>query len=149
MASAQNEPMDYTIRQATAVDIELLDLIYTENMKGYVEKNYPWKPQLFRESFSCHDYQVIEINNRIIGFMKVVWSETEIYLAEIQIAKNYQNQGIGTSLIQLIIEKARENNQKLWLKVLKGNPAKQLYQRLGFTKLEESLTHEIMVKIPY
>ena len=70
-------------------------------------------------------------------------------MAEIQIAKNYQKQGIGTSLIQLIIEKARENNRKLWLKVLKGNPAKQLYQRLGFTKLEESLTHEIMVKIRY
>ena len=141
--------MDYTIRQATPVDIELLDLIHTENMKGYVEKIYPWNPQLFRDHFSCHDYQVIEINNRIIGFMKVVWSETEIYLAEIQITKNYQKQGIGTSLIQLIIEKARENHQKLWLKVLKGNPAKQLYQRLGFTKLEESVTHEIMVKISY
>ena len=146
--SAQNEPMDYTIRQAIAVDIDLLDVIHTENMKGYVEKIYPWKPQLFRESFSCDDYKVIEINNRIIGFMKVVWSETEIYLAEIQIAQNYQKQGIGTSLIQLIIEKARKNNKKLWLKVLKSNPAKQLYQRLGFIKIEESLTHEIMAITP-
>ncbi len=143
--------MDYSIRQATPMDIELLDLIHTENMKGYVEKIYPWNPQLFRDqfNFNCHDYQVIEINNQIIGFIKVVYSETEIYLAEIQIAKNYQKQGIGTSLIQLIIEKARENNQKLWLKVLKSNLAKRLYQRLGFTKLEESVTHEIMVKISY
>ena len=78
MALAQNEPMDYTIRQATAVDLDLLDLIHTENMKGYVEKIYPWKPQLFRESFSCHDYQVIEINNQIIGFVKMVMGARNI-----------------------------------------------------------------------
>ncbi len=138
--------MQYTIRQATATDIDLLDFIHTENMKGYVERNYPWNPQLFRDSFIPHDYQVIEINNQIIGFMKVVSLETEIYLGEIQIAKDFQQQGIGTSLIQSVIQKAQAKNKKLWLKVLKGNPAKQLYQRLGFTKLEESSTHTIMIK---
>ena len=50
--------MQYTIRKATSIDIELLDLIYTENMKGYVEKNYPWNPQLFRERFVSDEYQV-------------------------------------------------------------------------------------------
>ncbi|MGK7951655.1 MAG: hypothetical protein AB4368_23415 [Xenococcaceae cyanobacterium] len=70
--------MDYTIRQATAVDIDLLDLIHTENMKGYVEKIYSWNSQLFRESFICHDYQVIEINNQIIGFVKMVMGARNI-----------------------------------------------------------------------
>ena len=91
------------------------------------------------------EYQVIEINNVIVGFMKIVSSEAEIYLGEIQITKDFQKQGIGTSLIRSIIQEARANNKKLWLKSLKGNPAKKLYQRLGFTKLEESSTHEIMV----
>ena len=137
--------MQYTMRQATAVDINILDLIYTENMKEYVEKVYPWDSKLFRDRFIAHDYQVIEINNQIIGFMKVVSSETEIYLAEIQIAKDYQKQGIGSSLIQLVIQEAQTKNKKLWLKIVKGNPAKKLYQKLGFTKLDESLTHEILV----
>ena len=91
--------MKYTIRKATPTDIDILDLIHTENMKDYVEKNYPWNPQLFRNRFIPDEYQVIESNNVIIGFMKIVSSEAEIYLGEIQISKDFQKQGIGTSLI--------------------------------------------------
>ncbi|HEY9767758.1 MAG TPA: GNAT family N-acetyltransferase [Coleofasciculaceae cyanobacterium] len=60
-----------------------------------------------------HEYQVIEINNRLVGFMKVVSSETEIYLGEIQITKDFQQQGIGTSLIKSVIQEAQANNKKL------------------------------------
>ena len=137
--------MQYTIHKATPIDIDILDLIHTENMKDYVEKNYSWNPQLFRDRFISDEYQVIEIDNIVIGFMKIISSEAKIYLGEIQISKDFQNQGIGTSLIQSVIQEARSNNKKLWLKVLKGNPAKKLYQRLGFTKLKESSTHSIMV----
>ena len=136
--------MQHTVRKATPTDIDLLDSIHTENMKGYVEKNYPWNPQLFRDLFIPDEYQVIEIDNTVVGFMKIVISESEIYLGEIQISKDFQNQGIGTSLIQSLIQEAQTSNKKLWLKVLKGNPAQKLYQRLGFTNLKESSTHLIM-----
>ena len=138
--------MQYTLREATIADVDLLDLIYTENMKSYVEKNYPWNPQLFRDCFIPNEYQVVEINYRLIGFMKVVMSETEIYLGEIQIIKEFQKQGIGTSLTQSVIKEAQASNKKLWLRVLKSNPAKKLYKRLGFTELKESSTHTIMAK---
>ena len=137
--------MQHTVRKATPTDIDLLDSIHTENMKGYVEKNYPWNPQLFRDRFIPDEYQVIEIDNTVVGFLKIVASESEIYLGEIQISKDFQNQGIGTSLIQSLIQEAQTSNKKLWLKVLKGNPAQKLYQRLGFTNLQESSTHSIMV----
>lgn len=139
--------MQYTLRKAKVEDIAILDAIHTQNMKSYVEQLYPWNPQLFRKNFIPHHYDVIEINNSIIGFMKVVSSENEIYLAEIQIAQDYQKQGIGTNLIQSVIQEAQTNNKKLWLKVLKNNPAKKLYQRLGFIEKEELIYHFLMVKL--
>lgn len=138
--------MQYTIRQATAEDVNILDRIHTKNMKGYVEKVYPWNPKLFRDIFVPQDYQVVEFKNIIIGFIKVIVTEDDIYLGEIQIDSNYQNQGIGTSIIKKIIEEAELNNKKLWLKVVKGNPAEKLYRRLGFTVFEESSTHKKMKK---
>ncbi len=87
--------MEYTIRQATTKDLNTLDRIHTENMKGYVEKVYPWNPRLFRDRFMAQDYQIIEITDQIIGFLKIVRSDREIYLGEIQIVSNYQQQGIG------------------------------------------------------
>ena len=136
--------MEYTIRQATKKDLNTLDRIHTENMKGYVEKVYPWNPTLFRDRFIAQEYQIIEIQDKIIGFIKVVRYDREIYLGEIQIESNYQKQGIGTSLITPLIQEAQINNQKLWLKVVKGNPAERLYKRLGFTVFEKSHTHNKM-----
>ncbi len=138
--------MPYNIRRGTAEDLNILDRIHTENMKGYVEKVYPWNPTLFRDRFVPQDYQVIEFQDKIIGFLKILVFETDIYLGEIQIANQYQNQGIGTNIIKAIMVEAESNNKQLWLKVIKGNPAEKLYRRLGFTIFEESLTHKKMKK---
>ena len=136
--------VQYSIRQAAIADLEICDRIYTENMKEYVAQAYSWRPDLFRNNFIPEEYQVIEVNSQIIGCLKVVYLENEIYLAEIQIDKDYQRQGIGRSLIQSIIHQSQTQRKILWLKVIRGNPAKQLYKQLGFKKIEESPTHEIM-----
>ena len=133
--------MQYTLDYAITKDIDILDRIHTENMKEYVETVYSWNPSLFRDNFVARDYRVIKHQNKIIGFIKVVVSPTDIYLGEIQITRSYQNRGIGTNIIENIIA-TKLNNQRLWLKVIKGNPAEKLYIRLGFTVFEESLTHK-------
>ena len=132
------------MRQAKLEDIDFLNRIHTENMKKYVEKVYPWNPTLFRDRFSPQDYQLIALKERIIGFVKVVRSDTEIYLGEIQIDRHYQKQGIGTNLIKSLIKEAKTDRKKLWLQVVKGNPAERLYKRLGFNVFEESYSHKKM-----
>ena len=136
--------MEYTLRKASIEDLEILDRIHRSNMKGYVEQVYPWNDRLFQDCFVPEEYQIIEISQQLIGFIKIVNSTTDIYLAEIQILKEYQNMGIGTSLIRSIIARAKEHNLRVWLKVVKGNPAEQLYKRLGFIVSKESLTHKKM-----
>ena len=136
--------MQYTLRPATAEDIELLDRIHTDNMQKYVEKVYPWNPHLFRDRFNPQDYQLVTIKTEIVGFIKVVVSATDIYLGEIQIVSDWQNQGIGTNIIKTIIQQAQLNQKSIWLKVIHGNPAENLYKRLGFTVLAESTTHKKM-----
>ena len=133
--------MQYTLERATKSDLDICDRIHTENMKEYVESVYPWNPSLFGDNFVAKNYRVIKHQNKIIGFIKVVVSPTDIYLGEIQITRSYQNHGIGTNIIENIIA-TKLNNQRLWLKVIKGNPAEKLYIRLGFTVFEESLTHK-------
>jgi ribosomal protein S18 acetylase RimI-like enzyme len=133
--------MQYTLERATESDLYICDRIHTENMKEYVESVYPRNPSLFRDNFVAKDYRVIKHQNQIIGFIKVVVSPTDIYLGEIQITCSYQDRGIGTNIIENIIA-TKLNNQRLWLRVIKGNPAEKLYIRLGFTVFEESLTHK-------
>ena len=136
--------MQYTIDCATAEDLDLLDRIHRENMQRYVAQVYPWNPTLFKDNFIPQDYRVIKDRHTIIGFIKVVEFETDIYLGELQIVSDRQNLGIGTSIIENSIAKAKLKRKRLWLKVIQGNPAERLYKRLGFIVFEESATHKKM-----
>jgi ribosomal protein S18 acetylase RimI-like enzyme len=68
--------------------------------------------------------------------LKVEERDDCIYLGDIQIDSAYQNQGIGTKLIETVIHRATIANKPIRLRVLKGNSAKNLYVRLGFREIE-------------
>ena len=138
--------INYALRPATQADLELLDRIHTENMKGYVEQLYSWNSNLFIDNFIAAQYQVIEVDCVIAGFLKVVVSQSDIYLGEIQIAARDRSKGIGSSIISNLIRRARQDDRRLWLKVIKNNPAVELYRRLGFTVFATSRTH-LMLEI--
>ncbi|MBE9170376.1 hypothetical protein IQ238_23600 [Pleurocapsales cyanobacterium LEGE 06147] len=52
--------MKLILRQATEKDLAWMESLHTENMKGYVERVYPWNPILFRKNFQAREYKVIE-----------------------------------------------------------------------------------------
>jgi putative acetyltransferase len=72
---------------------------------------------------------LVEIDNRIIGFTVVILSEQE--LNQIFIDSDYQNQGIGS----ILINKAKQIcPEKLKLTVLQQNQkACHFYEKHGFT----------------
>ena len=72
-----------------------------------------------------------------------------IEIGEIQIQPSYQNRGIGTRLLTDTIARAREQHKKVSLSVaLKNERAYQLYERLGFQKVAQNETHNLMVYAP-
>jgi len=53
----------------------------------------------------------------------------------------HQNQRLGTNVMQGLLAAAREKQIPLSLQVLKVNPARTLYERLGFAVIGETPTH--------
>ena len=54
-----------------------------------------------------------------------------------ELLPSFQHRGIGTSIIHDVIARARAAHLPVTLTVLKENPAKTLYERLGFSVQEE------------
>ena len=54
----------------------------------------------------------------------------------------FQRCGIGTELMKSLIEEAKNAGQSVRLNVVKINPARRLYERLGFR-----ITHEDELKL--
>lgn len=62
--------------------------------------------------------------------------DEDVFLRAIEILSTYQNQSIGARIIQQIITDAATKQKPVLLYVLKVNPAKRLYERLGFSTVE-------------
>jgi GNAT superfamily N-acetyltransferase len=87
--------------------------------------------------FDCA--QVILLANEPVGLLKVSRDGMDWDLIQIQLTPSLQGQGFGAQLIQSIISQARQAGASLKLDVLKANPARRLYERLGFTTIAETV----------
>lgn len=86
----------------------------------------------FKGAFKIDHAQVIRLDGADIGWMQVSDSADRLHLHQLHIVPRFHNRGIGTCLIQALLERARGLGRPVALNVIRGNPALSLYQRLGF-----------------
>lgn len=78
------------------------------------------------------EYYKILLNNKMVGFIGIQNYDKEIYLYRFYIKDKYRNNGIGTIVLNKIIELAKTQNKDMSLEVIGENVAIDLYERLGF-----------------
>jgi ribosomal protein S18 acetylase RimI-like enzyme len=92
--------------------------------------------QLERVKYRLDCAQIIMKNGRDVGLLKVCRDGNPWELSQVQIALAYQGRGIGTAVLRNLLAGAVAANADVRLHVLKQNPARQLYERLGFRVVE-------------
>jgi ribosomal protein S18 acetylase RimI-like enzyme len=116
-------------------------------MKPYIQESYGWDDDeeygYATELLTCT--RIIHIDNVDIGIIKVIEFSDSIHLQQIQVHPKCSNQGVGTQIIKELIRQADERNRTVRLYVLKNNPAKNLYSRLGF-KIREEFNHQQLME---
>ncbi|HHE9481485.1 TPA: ribosomal protein S18-alanine N-acetyltransferase [Haemophilus influenzae] len=76
-------------------------------------------------------------NNQIIGFEICQTVLDEATLFNIAILPNYQGCGFGKLLLgELIFQLKERGVQTLWLEVRESNPARFLYEKIGFNEVD-------------
>lgn len=76
---------------------------------------------------------VIERGDERIGVIVVEERSSELWIDHMVIAPSAQGRGIGTALVGWVQHAAASTGAAVTLSVVDGNPARKLYQRLGFT----------------
>ncbi len=76
-------------------------------------------------------YIIMQSDQRV-GLLKCLESKNTFEIIQIQILPECQGKGIGKEVLSQLITKAKTLNKTLTLKVLKKNPAKEFYERMGF-----------------
>lgn len=137
--------MDYSFRQARNEDAVWLEPFYESIMRPYVELNQIWDASKFKEYYDPKKISIIQVNGKDIGLLKIDYFENHIYLADIQLNSRYQGKGIGSRILNTLIKDSEYTQRPIRLKVLKGNRARELYERHGF-KLKEELKHNVLLE---
>ena len=71
-------------------------------------------------------------------------SGPEIVLVDVALLPAVRGRGIGTGLLEDLLAEAREAGRPVRLKVVLTNPARRLYERLGFVGLGDDGVYEQM-----
>lgn len=131
------------------------DFVYSLNrtvykdlvIKQFGKWDENWQHDYFQDKWKRADYQVVEKKGRKIGAIWVTHHADHIVLNEIQLLPEFQNQGIGTELINEQLDIAREKNAPIKLRVLKVNWARNWYESLGFIVNGVTDAHYLMESI--
>lgn len=139
-------PPHYTLAPATLADRERLWRIKKNCLRHYVEETWGFWEDIsqrahFDQTYDPAEIQVILIDDQIAGYIACARTPSEIALHNIMISPGYQNRGLGTAVLRELLAEARAKNIPVRLQVLRVNPARHLYERLGFTLQEETATH--------
>ena len=145
--------MDFTLRPAIAADREWLRQTKARCLRAYVERTYgSWDEDFqrarFDATFELAENQVISLGGRDAGYLTAKQEPHEIQLHNIMIAPEFQGRGLGTAVLRDFLAAAQARRVPVRLQVMKVNPARRLYERLGFTVTEETPTHFRMVWQP-
>lgn len=132
---------EFTLRPANAGDQDFVFGTYRVSMREYVEWAWGWDEDFQRSGFwqnhPIEQIQIVQINGRSAGVLHVEEQDACNFLKMVFLIPECRRQGIGSRLVTAEISRARDRGRQLLLKVIKVNPAKGLYERLGFAVLEE------------
>jgi len=110
-------------------------------MGGYVEST--WSSDSEREhyyeinKFQQNRTRIIQLDGVDVGRMTVIRKSEVIVLGAIHILPEYQGRGFGSQAIQQLLAEATEKKLPVELILLRSNPVKRLYDRLGFKVCRE------------
>jgi ribosomal protein S18 acetylase RimI-like enzyme len=144
-------PGDIVLRAETQQDLEFACRLYA-SARAYEMSRVPWseeqKASFLRSQFQLQyahyhkfypgaAYQIVVHHEADIGRLYVDRTSTEIRLMEITLLPGYRNRGIGGMLVRALMEEAAASNRKISLHVEMDNPARRLYDRLGFRAMKD------------
>jgi ribosomal protein S18 acetylase RimI-like enzyme len=127
--------MMISFRPAVAEDFDYCARLYFVEMKTIIRElklDLQAQAASFRRQWDVAEVRIIRLDGADIGWLQSTVRDGAMLLAQLFVAGSFQRRGIGTEVMHRLIAEANQAGQPMTLEVVKINPAKRLYDRLGF-----------------
>lgn len=156
------ENMPTTLRDASAEDEAFLLDVYAssraqelavvpwndEQKEAFLRMQFDAQHSYYHSQFPEASYQIILHEAEPIGRIYVLRKEEEIRILDVTLLPQHRNAGIGTSLMrELLLESDRTGKAvNIWVEPF--NPSLNLFERLGFAKIQEEGFNYLLERPP-
>lgn len=132
---------DFSLCPASEDDKDFIFEAFKLSMRKYVEWAWGWDEEFQRHdlwtNLPIDNFKIICVTGQHAGAIYVEENEQYHWVRTIFLKPEFQGMGVGSALLSQVAEQARSRRKFLVLKVIKINPAKRLYERLGFKIVKE------------
>jgi ribosomal protein S18 acetylase RimI-like enzyme len=126
----------FQLRPAKPRDYLFAIDLYLDGAKRHLSRIGRWNKRRlmvkFRNGYKSSQTRMVCVGDKTIGWIQVAEHIGRLHLRQLHLIPTHRRQGIGTRLIQELLQRADELNRPVTLDVMHGNPARALYVRLGF-----------------
>jgi len=99
---------------------------------AFIKMQFTAQSQSYKAAYPSAENNIIMLGEEPIGRMLVARGAREFELIDIALLPDYRNSGIGGALLQGLLDDAAAKAKPIRLQVFNSNPARRLYERLGF-----------------
>ena len=154
--------MTLSLRPATDDDLVLLREVYASTRaaelsvvewtdaerNAFLDQQFTAQDRYYREHYVNATFDVVEVDGVPVGRLYAARWPEEIRIIDIALLPAWCGRGLGTQLLHALMEDAAASHRALTIHVEHQNPARSLYQRLGFEPVEDRGVHLFMAWRP-
>ena len=115
-----------------------------EQKVAFLDMQFQAQAAHYKEFYPQCQFLVIELEGRPIGRLYIDRDEEDIRITDIALLPDCRGRGIGRMLMEEILAEGRDTGKRVTIYVEHYNPARRLYDRLGFRHVETNGVYHLM-----
>ena len=143
--------MSITLRDAGEADSAFLLEVYgstradelalidwsDEQKEAFLRFQFEAQHRFYHEQYPDATYNIILRDGEPVGRLYVLRAEDLINILDITVLPQFRNTSIGTTLISELLNEGAQSSKPVHIWVEHFNPSLRLFDRLGFSKIQE------------
>jgi len=149
--SAEGEQPQVSLRSVTPGDEPFIREVYAstrdaemalvpwddETKQRFIDQQFHAQSVHYASNYPDADFDLVLVDEQLAGRLYVQRRGDGIDLLDIALLSAFRNRGVGTRLMLRLVDEAHGAGVPLRLHVERFNPARHLYDRLGFAEIED------------
>jgi ribosomal protein S18 acetylase RimI-like enzyme len=147
-ATEDDEPFLFELYRSTRTAGQIALPLGSDQADVILRMQFTAQNRSYEAEFPTQEHNIILVDGRRVGRVLTAPQERVVRFVDLALLPEYRNTGIATVLIRELMDDVARRRVPALLSVARDHRAIRLYERLGFTVVDESGPSLVMVWIP-